>query len=138
MPRLSVLMIRSALVYLGIGFLFGGLLLFNKGIPFAGIVWRLLPIHIEILIFGWTMQLVMGVAFWIVPRFSTPSRYGRVWLAVLAFVLLNVGVWITVAGQWGGSLNLLLSGRVCILLSGGCFVLHIVPRIKPLSVSKSV
>lgn len=138
MPRLSVLMIRAALLHLGIGFLFGGLLLFNKGLPFAGFLWRLLPIHIELLLFGWMLQLTMGVAFWIVPRFSTPSRYGRVWLVVLAFVLLNVGVWITVAGQWGGSLNLLLIGGVCILLSGGCFVLHIVPRIKPLSVSKSV
>lgn len=138
MPCLSVLMIRAALLHLGIGFLFGGLLLFNKGIPFAGFLWRLLPIHIELLLFGWMLQLTMGVAFWIVPRFSTPSRYGRAWLVVLAFVLLNVGVWIMVAGQWSSSLNLLLIGRVCILLSGGCFILHIVPRIKPLSVSKSV
>lgn len=133
MPRLSVLMIRAALLYLGVGFLFGGLLLFNKGIPFAPILWRLLPVHIDLLIFGWMMQLALGVAFWIVPRFSTAPRYGRVWLAALACALLNAGTLLSVAGQWSGSHLLQLGGRVSLLLAGISFVLHILPRIKPLS-----
>ena len=135
MPRLSVLMIRAALHYLGTGFLFGGLLLFNKGVPFAPIIWRLLSVHVELLLFGWMMQLAMGVAFWIVPRFSTPPRYGRVWLAALACALLNSGVLVSAAGQWSGSDLLQLGGRASILLAGVCFVFHILPRIKPLSVT---
>lgn len=135
MPRLSVLMIRAALLHLGVGFLFGGLLLFNKGVPFVGVIWRLLPVHVELLIFGWTMQLAMGTAFWIVPRFTSPPRYGRVWLAALAFVLLNAGVLVSAAGQWSGSDLLQLSGRAGILLAGISFVFHIWPRIKPLSVA---
>ena len=68
MPRLSVWIIRTALLYLGIGFTFGALMLFNKGVPFDPMLWRLLRPHIEFVLLGWTMQLAMGVAFWIMPR----------------------------------------------------------------------
>lgn len=135
MPRLSVLMIRAALLYLGVGFLFGGLLLFNKGIPFEGGIWRLLPVHVELLLFGWMLQLIMGVAFWIAPRFSTAPRYGRVILAKLAFVLLNLGTCLSAAGQWSGSAPLQLIGRVVLLSAGVAFLLNLFPRIKPLSAS---
>lgn len=132
MPRLSVWMIRTALIYLGVGFFFGGLMLFNKGIPFDALVWRLLPVHIEILLFGWMLQLAMGTAFWITPRFSSPSRYGRVHLAEAAYVLLNAALLMGIIGQWSSNQMLAASGRVGILLAGLCFALYIVPRIKPL------
>jgi hypothetical protein len=137
MPRLSVWMIRAALLYLGIGFLFGGLLLINKGLPFAPLIWRLLPVHVELLLFGWMMQLAMGVAFWIAPRFSSEPRYGRVRLAVFAAVLLNTGIWISATGQWGGTPTLHLTGRLLVLLAGGCFIMHLLPRIKPLSTAST-
>ena len=62
MPRLSVWMIRTALVHLLVGFTLGALLLANKGVPIHPMVWRLLPIHIELLLLGWTLQLALGVA----------------------------------------------------------------------------
>ena len=34
MPRLTVWMVRTSLLQLGIGFTFGMLMLFNKGVPF--------------------------------------------------------------------------------------------------------
>ena len=49
MPRLSRLAIRAALLYLLLGFTFGGLMLLNKGIPLAPWAWRLLPAHVEFL-----------------------------------------------------------------------------------------
>ena len=137
MPRLSVLMIRAALLYLGVGFLFGGLLLFNKGIPFEGGIWRLLPVHVELPVFGWMVQLIMGVAFWIAPRFSTEPRYGRVVLVKAAFVLLNLGIWLSAGGQWSGSAPLHLIGRVALLCAGFAFLFHLFPRIKPLSISSA-
>jgi hypothetical protein len=76
MPRLSVFMLRTALIHLGIGFTLGALLLSNKGIPYALELWRLLLPHVEFVLFGWTMQLMMGVAFWILPRHTHEPRYG--------------------------------------------------------------
>ena len=60
MPRLSIWFIRSALIYLALGFTFGALLLANKGFPIIPEIWRLLPAHIELLLVGWTLQLAMG------------------------------------------------------------------------------
>ena len=31
----------------------------------------------EVVLFGWTLQLAMGIAFWILPRFSHEPRYGN-------------------------------------------------------------
>ena len=49
MPRLSRWFIRCALIYLALGFTFGALMLFNKGVPFYPALWRLLPTHVEFL-----------------------------------------------------------------------------------------
>lgn len=92
MPRLSVYFIRTALVYLLVGSTFGGLILANKGIPFLPILWVLLPIHIEVLFSGWMMELVMGVAFWILPRFSSGAPRGNEWFSWLSYICLNGGI----------------------------------------------
>lgn len=96
MPRLSVWFIRSSLVYLGLGFTFGGLLLFHKGIPLHPLLWRLLPAHIEFVLWGWITQLIMGVAYWILPRLSHPPKRGNPTLNWGAFWLLNLSIWANV------------------------------------------
>jgi hypothetical protein len=130
MPRLSVWMIRTALIHLGVGFLFGGLMLFNKGVPFAPALWRLLPIHIDLLLFGWMMQLAMGVGFWILPRYSTEPRYGRVWLSQAAFILLNGGILTAAAGQWFNLPVITLLARLMLLASALAFAFHMGPRVR--------
>ncbi|HEY3310674.1 MAG TPA: hypothetical protein VGK00_03445 [Anaerolineales bacterium] len=92
MPRLSRFFIRAALIYLFLGFTFGGLILANKGIPFAPLLWALLPVHIEFLISGWLTQLALGVVFWILPRHPVgPPRGDERWSWV-AFGLINAGI----------------------------------------------
>jgi hypothetical protein len=132
MPRLSVWAIRLSLVYLALGFTFGGLILANKGIPFDPALWSLLPAHIEFLLFGWTSQLVLGVAFWILPRFSSGSRRGNEHLAWLALVLLNLGVWLAVIGSVPGLDGVLpLLARMAQAGAALAFALHAWPRVKP-------
>ena len=60
MPLLSQWMVRTALIYLILGFTFGGLLLTHKGIPLHPSLWAWLPAHIEFLLMGWIVQLTMG------------------------------------------------------------------------------
>jgi len=132
MPRLSRWFIRASLVYLALGFTLGGLLLFNKGVPLSVWLWQLLPAHVEFLLLGWTVQLAMGVGFWILPRFS--SSRGNEKAAWAAFVLLNAGVWIAGAGRllelpaW-----VILVGRAAEASAGVAFAVHAWPRVKPLS-----
>ena len=100
MTRLSVWTVRAAFLYLGVGILLGALMLTQKGLPFDPAMLRLLPLHIELVLFGWTLQVAMGIAFWILPRFSQEPRYGNQAFGWLAFVLLNLGVlWAVAALQ---------------------------------------
>lgn len=98
MPRLSQWMVRAAFVYLLLGFTFGALLLAHKGIPLHPALWDWLPAHIEFLLLGWIVQLTMGVAFWILPRYWQQPRRPRQSSAWAAFALLNLGIWLVVAG----------------------------------------
>lgn len=135
MPRLSVFMIRAALLYLGTGITFGALMLWNKGIMFEPSVWRLLAPHVELVVFGWIVQLVMGVAFWIMPRFTGENRYGNVRLAWASFILFNAGILLVSLGYFAGT-GWLALGRVLEVVAIIAYVVHIYPRVKPLSVAK--
>ena len=131
MPRLSRWFIRSSLIYLLLGFTLGGILLAHKGLALHPALWRVLPAHIELALFGWIVQLAMGVAFWILPRFGA-SR-GNEWAAWLAFGLLNGGIWLVIGGAvLGGGATLVLLGRLAEASAVLAFARHAWPRIKPL------
>lgn len=135
MPKLSVWMIRAALIYMGLGFLFGAMLLWNKGVPLAPWVWRLLNPHIELMVLGWTIQLVMGTAFFALPRFSNQAnRYGAERLGWWSFALFNAGISTTAAAYWFANTELIFIGRVLALLAVILYVVMMWPRVKPLSI----
>lgn len=132
MPALSALAIRLALLHLASGLTIGFLILANKGVPFAPGVWRLLPAHVELLLVGWTAQLALAVAHWIIPRYRG-GHFGRLWLANLSFGLLNSGVLLvavtplTVVPAAAGVIGRLLEAAAFF-----AYVLYIWPRIRPL------
>ncbi len=131
MPRLSFWSVRLSLVYLLVGFTLGALMLVNKGLPLASWIWRLLPIHITFLVFGFIAQLLMGVEFWILPRFAGGSR-GSVTVGWLALLCLNLGIWAAAVQSWFGLAGaVLLAGRVLLGLAGVLFITNIWKRVKP-------
>jgi hypothetical protein len=133
MPRLTRWFIRTALVHLALGFTFGALMLFNKGVLVSVWLWRLLPLHVELVLLGWTVQLAMGVAFWILPRFRLSRGNERA--AWAAFVLINAGVWIAgIGAMLGASPIITLIGRLSQVGAVIAFVVHAWPRVKPLGV----
>lgn len=131
MPRLSVWLVRTALGYLAIGLLAGAVLLINRGVLLGSWVMHLRPVHIEFLLMGWTVQLALGVAFWILPRFRAGSERGREGFVWLAYGLLNAGV---LAAALGRALDLPaavpLLGHAGEALAAGAFALHAWPRVK--------
>jgi hypothetical protein len=129
MPRLSVWFIRASLIYLLLGLFFGALLLVQKGIPFYTPVWYLLPLHMEFLLMGWLIQLAMGVAFWIIPRFTSASPRGPIRLVWFSFALFNAGILIGVLQFWFPAS--VLFGRIAEVGAGILFVVGSWRRIKP-------
>ena len=134
MPRLSVWFVRSSLFHLLLGFTLGGILLANKGIPFAPWAWNLLPAHMEILLLGWMVQLAMGVAFWILPRFRSGPPRGNVNLVWSALVLLNAGITMVAIQPFLSLSWLALAGRLLETFSVLLFALASWQRVKPMEV----
>lgn len=132
MPRLSVFFIRAALLHLATGFTIGSLMLANKGTPFLPELWRLLPLHMECLLIGWMVGLTMGVAFWIMPRFATAPRFGRVRLGWAALALINAGVIAAGVGQVVLLPTLTFAGRLSETAAIAAFIVMIFPRVKPM------
>lgn len=132
MPTLSVTFIRLSLVYLLAGFAIGAGLLAQKGIQWPEFIWTLLPLHIEIMLFGWVVQLTMGVAYWMLPRLDQKKERGNEHVALVAFLTLNAGLLVSGLGQ-AFSLNdgVILAGRLAELGAAILFILHAWPRIRP-------
>jgi cbb3-type cytochrome oxidase subunit 1 len=138
MPRLSVLMVRASLVYCTLGVATGAFMLADRGLDLGAWDDRLRPVHIEFLLLGWMVQLALGVAFWILPRFRSGRERGGERLAWTAFALLNAGVLTTAISAALGAPNpSALLGRVAETLAAAAFALHAWPRVKPFGASAS-
>jgi hypothetical protein len=125
MPLLTRVYIRTALIWLAVGTVFGAVILWSKASPIPG-AWQLLTAHIALLTWGWLLQFTLGVAYWILPRLGTIRP--RPWLAVAAYALLNTALVVTMAASllpvaWPGVLVGALQ-----LLSLAAFALHAWPR----------
>lgn len=129
MPRPSVWFIRASLIYLLLGFTFGALILAEKGISYYPPVWNLFPIHMEFLLLGWFGQLAMGVAFWILPRFSTGQPRGNVNLIWISFALINLGILFSALQLWFPVATLI--GRAAEASAGIIFAIGLWRRVKP-------
>lgn len=133
MPSLTIWAVRAALLNLSLGFTFGALLLFHKGVPISPLLWRLLPAHVDFLLFGWTVQLIIGVAYWILPRFSREPRRGNVPLAWASVITMNIGVLLAGLGPALAAPPLVaFLGRAAEFGAAAAFAAHAWPRIKGL------
>lgn len=92
MPAPSRWMIRLSLMYLLSGIGLGSLILIHKAYPLHPALWQLLPVHIEITIFGWIIQFTLGTAYWMLPRFLEGPARGNPLLALSMVALLNLGI----------------------------------------------
>lgn len=91
-PRISQWMIRTAFMWLGLGFTAGALVLLQKALPITPWLWTLRLSHVHMLLVGWSVQFGVGVAYWIFPRFdATGDRGASRWWWV-GYVCLNGGV----------------------------------------------
>lgn len=131
MPPLAVRFIRTALLSLLGGSLLGAFLL--SGTP--GIMLRFRPLHVELLLLGWVLQLAFGVAYWILPKHRGGHRgkaRGPESPVRLAWWLLNGGVWVAGGGlSLGADAWVAAVGRMAELFAVLLFAWTAWPRIKP-------
>jgi hypothetical protein len=121
MPRVSIWLIRASLIHMLSGAMLGVFYMWLKvtGWPLFAASHR--PVHIEQMLIGWMVQLVMGVAFWILPRRPGQASGRSDTLMWVVFGLLNGGIllaalggdpalpsWIALPGRMAEALAVLL------------------------------
>jgi len=132
MPRVAAWFVRASLCHLVGGFVLGALLLASKGMALPAGIWALRSVHIEMLLVGWVIQLVLGVAIWIFPRFVLRQRPRRSEVtAWLAFALLNLGVVLVCLGDTTAA-----AGRLTELAAAASFGIHLWGRVSPAGLSE--
>jgi len=134
MPALSRWCVRCALVYLVVGMGLGSWMLIEqaRGVP----VGAALPVlHVHILLVGFLLLLVIGVAHWMFPRTqgARPGRTGG-WIA---FGLVNLGLLMRVIAEpqvdaGGGTAWRWVLGTSAVLPTVGIavFAVTLAPRIR--------
>jgi hypothetical protein len=139
MPRLSQLLIRTALVWLVLGSTIGGLLLLNKGIPVLPWLWTLRFTHVHLLLVGWMVQFACGVAYWILPRLDASGTRGDERLVWVCYGTLNSGVvLVALHDPLVAAVGDTLAVRAASVIAGvmyvvaiTAFVVHAAPRVVP-------
>lgn len=134
MPRVSIWLIRSSLIALVLGFSLGALMLIGKGAGVFGPLSAVIPVHVELVVLGWMVQLAMGVALWILPRFGArgPAR-GSIW-GWVAWALWNGGIVLVIAGVAAGQ-EFRLTGRLLELAGAVAFGAAVWSRVRASGIS---
>ena len=137
MPFISRLFIRTSLAYL-IAALVVGLLLALGPIQLLPMAIAVLnPVYFHLFMVGWVTQLIVGVAYWMFPKFSRTQPRGSATLAGITYFCLNLGLLLravaepTLAlnptGDWGWVLAL---AALLQWLGGVTFVVNTWPWVK--------
>lgn len=131
MPRLSCWFLRAALLYLVFGFTLGAMLLGEKGLGLSPKLWRVLPLHMELLLVGWLIQLALGMAFWILPRLAKGAPRGNETLIEASFVLINLGIGWVAAETVLAVQGVALIGRAAEVAGVLAFIIGSWRRVRP-------
>lgn len=137
MPLLTRLGIKTALVYFVLGLLLGALLAGQSAGIIRPPVQGLIPSYIHFLAVGWVSQLIIGVVFWMFPKYTQQKPRRSDALGWLTYISLNLGLALRLVGEplhsttnatWAGWL---MAGSALLLLAAGAaFVVNTWGRVK--------
>lgn len=129
MPKLTIAATRAALAWFAIGFTIGLGLLIDKATGGLGLGVGWLHAHLHVLLFGWLVQLIFAVGYWMLPRFGRDRP--RRGFAIAAIALLNIASCLAMCFPW-----LRLHEATWVAQGFGviCFAVHAWPRVKAFGV----
>jgi cbb3-type cytochrome oxidase subunit 1 len=134
MPRVARWFIKAGLVYLVLALLAGVLIQARAVADLPGWVAGLRPVHIHLLVVGWITQLIIGVGYWMFPKFSRERPRGSQTLAWITFGLINAGLILRTVAEpraFDADLGWMLAlSAVLQVVAGWLFVFNTWPRIK--------
>ncbi|NLE52727.1 MAG: cbb3-type cytochrome c oxidase subunit I [Chloroflexi bacterium] len=137
MPTLARWYIKAALIYFVLALLAGVIVQARTVIDLPSRLAVLRPVYIHLLTVGWITQLIIGVGYWMFPKFSRDNPRGNERLAWATFILLNLGLALRVISEPQVSVRatpdlswMLALSAVMQLVAGWLFVINTWARIK--------
>ncbi|MHB0923908.1 MAG: hypothetical protein ACYC3H_08095 [Bellilinea sp.] len=137
MPILTRLWIKTALVYFILALLLGILLALDSANLVQLRLQGLFPSYVHFLTIGWITQLIMGVVFWMFPKYTQekPRRSDRAgWVSLIT---LNAGLVLRLVGEplyattqerWAGWMMAIAA--LLLWVGGAAFVVNTWGRVK--------
>jgi hypothetical protein len=132
MPTITRWLVKTSLVMLVAGLALG-VYLYLPGASVGG----LFPLYLHLLTFGWLTQLIIGIALWMLPKYTLERPRGDERLNWLIYLCLNLGLVLralfeplppTALPPWRG-LGL-VAAALLQWLAGMLFILQAWPRVK--------
>ena len=130
MPTITRYFIKTAMVYFGLGLLIGFLVSAQPLFNLPRVILGFTPTYLHMLVVGWITQLIIGIAYWMFPKFSKEAPRGDERVGWAIFILLNVGLVLRIIGEpfsvgWMLPISALLQFFAIWL-----FILVVWPRVK--------
>ena len=137
MPPITRTLIKTALLYL-VAALLASLLVAGYS-PWGLPIWvaGLSPVYFHLFMVGWVTQLIIGVVYWMFPKYTKAQPRGSDRLAWSVYGLLNSGLILRAVAEpvqsmqptplWGWTLVL---AALLQWLGGVIFVVNTWPRVK--------
>jgi hypothetical protein len=136
-PTLSRWFIKIGMLYFVVGLTMGALLLAQPALGWSPSLQALRPVYLHFLFIGWVTQLIMGVAYWMLPKQSKEKPRGSERLGWAVLILLNAGMALRTIGEPVMALDpdagmgwTLAAAAICLLLAGWGFLLNTWGRVK--------
>lgn len=105
MPLLTRLFIKAGLLYLVAALIMGSLLLARPVLNLPNGIAALNPVYLHLFMVGWVTQLIIGIVYWMFPKFSREQPRGSEKLAWAIFFCLNAGLLLRAVGEPLNALN---------------------------------
>ncbi len=136
MPLITRVFLRTALVYFVAALAVGTLDTLDVVAPALRVA-GLRPVYFHLLMVGWVTQLIIGVALWMFPKYSSERPRGSDTLSWVTYGLLNAGLILRalaeplLAGPGGAVWGWLLAASAVLqMLAGWLFVANTWPRVR--------
>ncbi len=137
MPIVTRTFVKTALVYFVVALLTGMLVAARSVLDLPRLVAGLSPVYFHLFMVGWVTQLIIGIAYWMFPKYRRDLPRGYDSLAWATYALLNLGLLLRLVAEpaqtvspaptWG---TLLALSALLQWLGGLAFVANTWPRVK--------
>jgi heme/copper-type cytochrome/quinol oxidase subunit 1 len=91
--------VKTSFVYLVLGLVLGAYITVEVNLRGRAVPWPLVTAHVHLLLVGFVLTLVFGVATWLFPRPARDDTRYRPWLADVVYWLLAVSTALRALGE---------------------------------------